>query len=172
MAPELRAELDRLLRGQKFTLDEVVAHLKTMGDAAGEDVPSRSSIHRYAQQVQKLQDRVIQSQEMANRIVEAAGPQISDGKGLQVLIQGFQSLAFDLLAKMEPGETLDPENLQFLARAIASVASAQKTDTDRALKIEQAALKKAADRVEEAVKGKGLSPEVVSQIRQTVLGVA
>jgi hypothetical protein len=169
--PELKAELDRLLREDSFTLDEVLTHLRRLAKDPAE-LPSRSAVGRYAQKFQAITERVRRSQEIADRLVAECGPQIADGKGLQVLVQGFQSLAFDLLANIGEDETLDPENLSFLARAISDVARAQKTDADRALRIRQETAKSAAAKAAEVAKARGISAETVDQIRKAVLGVA
>ncbi len=170
LAPALKAELDRLLREDRFTLDEVLAHLRQLAKDPAE-LPSRSSVGRYAQTIKALGDRMRRSQEIADRLVAECGPQIADGKGFPILVQGFQSLVFDLMANMAEGETLDPENLSFLARAISSVASAQKTDTDRALKVRQETAKQAASKAEAVGKARGVSAETIAEIRTAVLGV-
>ncbi len=171
MDPELRAELDRLLREDRFSLDEVLAHLRQLAKNPAE-LPSRSGLGRYAQQFQTLSDRMRRSQEIADRLIAECGPQISDGKGFQVLVHGFQSLAFDALANVAEGETVDWENLSFLARAISSVASATKADTDRALKVRQETAKQAAAAVDKIGKARGITADTVEEIRRAVLGVA
>jgi len=172
LAPELRAQLDRLLREDRCTLDQVVAHLRQLAPD-GEELPSRSSIGRYAQNMEAISTRMKRSREIADRLVAEAGPQAADGKGFQVLVQGFQSLAYDFLANIPEGETLDAENLSFLARAISSMASAQKTDTDRALRIRQEAAKEAAAAVEKVAKRSpgGLSRDTIEAIKAEILGI-
>ncbi len=171
MDPALRAELDRLLREDRFSLDEVLTHLRQLAKDPA-DLPSRSGVGRYAQQFKAISERVRRSQQIADRLVAECGPQIADGKGFQVLVQGFQSLAFDLLANIPEGETLDPENLSFLARAISSVASARKTDADLALRLRQDTAKTAAVAAERVGKARGISAETVNEIMHAVLGVA
>ncbi len=172
MPPALKAELDRLLR-ENFTLDQVLAHLGKLG--GDESLPSRSSIGRYAKTFEAIAERMRRSQEITDRLVEAAGPSIADGKGFQVLVQGFQSLAFDFLANVGEGQTLDAENLSFFARSLSSLAGAQKSDADRTFKIEERAAKKAREEAAvnavTAARAVGLTADKVKQIERAVLGV-
>jgi hypothetical protein len=172
LPPELKGEIDRLLRAE-VGLDDIVAHLKTLA-SPDTDLPSRSGIGRYAQQFEKISARVRRSQDITDRLVAEVGPQIADGKGLQVLAQGFQSLAFDLLAGMEEGDTLDPENLMFFAKSIGEISRALKTDADRSLAIKREALKEAAAAVKDAVGSAeaGLSEETADFVRKKILGLA
>lgn len=146
----------------------MLAHLRGL---TKDGLPSRSSIGRYAKQLEAISKRVRGAKEIADRLVAECGPQVADGKGFQVLVQAFQSLAFDFVAAVPEGETLDPENLSFLARAIGEVARAQKTDTDRTFKIQQETAKSAASRAEEVAKARGISADTVDAIRRAVLGV-
>jgi len=169
LSPELRKEIDRLLR-DRVPLDRIVAHLKTLGAEEGE-LPSRSSIGRYAQAYEKISARMRRSQEITDRLVAEVGPKVADGKGLQVLVQGFQSLAFDLLAGMDDEATLDPESLMFFAKSIGEITRALKTDADRSLALKREALKEAAGAVKQASGEAGLSDETARFIMDKVLGV-
>ncbi len=156
-----------------MTLDEVMERLGALLEFNGLTAksPSRSAVHRYAQNFSAVSERVKRSQQFAEMLASEIGPQISDGKGLQVLIQAFQSLAYDMVGQMTEDQTLDPENLMFFARSIQSVASAQKTDADRALKIEAMALQKAASRVDKIARAAGWSSETAAQVRAEILGM-
>lgn len=156
-----------------MTLDEVMERLAALLEFNGLTAksPSRSAVHRYAQNFSAVSERVKRSQQFAEMLASEIGPQISDGKGLQVLIQAFQSLAYDMVGQMTENQTLDPENLMFFARSIQSVASAQKTDADRSLKIEAMALQKAASRVDKIARAAGWSAETAATVRSEILGI-
>ncbi len=173
LPPEIRAELDRLLREDRCTLDQVVAHLRQLAPDV-QDLPSRSAIGRYAANVSAISERLKRSREIVDRLSTDLGPQIADGRGFQVLMEGFQSLAFDMLANVGEGETLDAQNLSYLAKAIGEVARANKTDTDRILKLRQEAAKEAAaavDKVAERTPA-GLTRETVEAIKAEILGIS
>ncbi|WP_439471326.1 DUF3486 family protein [Brevundimonas sp.] len=172
----IRAQLEDWLRDAiagRLTLDEVMLRFDAQfADQLGEDAPSRSAVHRHAQKFEAISARMKKSREIAEMLVAEAGPQLADGKGFQVLVQGFHSLAFDLLANVDDEKPFDPENLMFFARAIQSVASAQKTDADRALKLKLEAKKEAVAEVEKVAKQEGLSNDTLNRIRAGILGVA
>lgn len=158
----------------RLTLDEVVARLDAQWTMiAPPDVPkpSRSSLHRHAQQLEKVGERIRRSQEMTAAFAEAVGPQVADGKGVQVMIQAVQSLVYDLLGSIEDGAGVDPKAIHDLAKAAHHMAAAQKTDADRALKIEAETRKRAAAEVKEACAERGLSDEVAEFLFARVLNL-
>lgn len=156
------------------SLDEVMSRLEAMltfNGAKAAPIPSRSAVHRHAQKFEALAERMKRSQAFADAFAREVGPQVADGKGLQVLLQAFQSLAFDMIGGMNEDQALDPENLMMFAKALQAAASAQKTDADRALKIEQETRKKVASDVETVGKRLGWSAETAQQVRAQILGV-
>lgn len=173
---EIRERLEGWLReftAGRLTLDEVMTRLDgQFADQAGVELPSRSAVHRHASKFAAIAERIQRSKDIADQLVEQIGPQVADGKGLQVLAQGFQSLAFDMLANMDAEATMDPENLAFFARSIKDIASALKTDADRAMAVKRETAKAAAAAVKDAAGEKGLSAETADFIMKRVLGVA
>lgn len=168
---QVEAWLREFLAG-RLSLDAVMEKIDNQfGDQLGDEMPSRSALHRHSKKYAALAARLKESQEVTDLLVANVGPDVADGKGFQVLVQAFQSLAFNMLASMGPDDHLDPEELMQFARAIGSVASAQKTDTDRALKVRQVALKDAAAAAEKVAKSQGLSKETLAAIRAGILGV-
>jgi len=172
----IRAQLEEWLReaiAGRLSLDDVMVRFDAQfADQLGEDAPSRSSVHRHAQKFAAISERMRRSKDIADALIAEAGPSLADGKGFQVLVQGFQSLAFDMLANVEEGKTLDPENLMFFARAIQSVASAQKSDADRAIKLKAEAAKEAAEAVERvARRDGGLTRKTIDEIKSEILGI-
>ncbi|MFD3263344.1 phage protein Gp27 family protein [Phenylobacterium ferrooxidans] len=157
----------------RLQLDEVMTRLEGLlefnGATAG--APSRSAVHRYGQKFARISERIKRSQAFADAFAAEVGPQVSDGKGLQVLIQAFQSLAFDMIGKLEDEDSFDPKSLMQFAASLKDVSSALKTDADRSLKIEQEALKKAAAEVGRLGKKLGWTAETARQVRAEILGV-
>lgn len=159
-------------KGQ-LSLDDVMTRLEAQMAMAGLDpeaAPSRSSVHRYGEKFAKMAERLKRSEQFASALATEVGPQISDGQGMRVLIQAFQSLAYDFLAAQEEDTPLDAEGLMLFAKSLQAVAGAQKTDTDRALKIEQETRKNAVKDVEAAAKTRGMSGDTIDWIREAVLG--
>lgn len=172
--PEIRERLEdwlREFRDGRLQLDDVMTRLDAQFADQDVELPSRSAVHRHSQKVQVLAERVQRSRDIANQLIAQVGPDLADGKGLQVLIQGFQSLAFDMMAGLGPEETLDPENLMFLSRAIQSVTSARKTDADLHLRLKREATQEAAQAVERVAKKEGLSAATIEAFRLAITGV-
>lgn len=157
----------------RLPLDEVMTRLEALLDFndAKARAPSRSAVHRHAQKFAAIGERIKRSQSFADALAREVGPQINDGKGLQVLIQAFQSLAYDMIGNLEDEQSLDPENLMFFARSLKDVAGALKTDADRALKIEQETRKKLAAEVGTLGKKLGWTSETAKTVREEILGV-
>jgi len=158
----------------RLALDEVMTRLETLLDFNDISLqpPSRSAVHRHAQKFAAIGERIKRSQSFADALAREVGPQINDGKGLQVLIQAFQSLAYDMIGNLEEDQALDPESLMFFARSLKDVSSALKTDADRALRIEEQARKKAAQDVEKLGKTLGWSSDTAAKVRAEILGVS
>lgn len=179
LPPEVRETVEVWLKeflAGRFTLDEVMMRLDAQWVmlAPDEPMPSRSSLHRHAEKFKAVADRLKRAQELTQMFADAAGPQVADGQGLKIMISAVQSLIYDLLAKLGDDETLDPRAIHDLAKAANHMASAQKLDADRALKIEQEVRKKVAEEVKEELKGapRGISDEVAEAVYKRILGVA
>lgn len=167
--PEVRERLEdwlREFRDGRLQLDDVMTRLDAQFADQGVELPSRSAVHRHSQKVQALAERVQRSKDFADQLVAQVGPDLADGKGLQVLLHGFQSLAFDMMANLEPEQTLDPENLMFFSRAIQSMVSARKTDADLHLKIKAELNKEAAHKLEKAVTTGDLEREAMLRAKR------
>jgi len=175
LPPEIRGTLEEWLRefaAGRLALDEVMTRLDAQFGDQGVELPSRSAVHRHAEKVAALGDRLKRSREMAEALVAEAGPSIADGKGFNVMVQAFQSLVFDLLANIEPGQSLDPENLMFLARSIQSLTTARKADADLQEKLKAEARREAAADAKSAATEKGLSDDTAQFIMDKILGKA
>lgn len=91
-------------------------------------------------------------------------------------MHGLVMQAITATAEGEDGQvqavTFSPEDTMFLARSLQSLATAQKTDTDRLLKVRVEAAKDAAKAAETVGKAKGLTKETMDAIKHAVLGIA
>lgn len=177
LPPEVRSVLEEWLKaflGGDLTLDEVMSRLEGHMALVGldpADAPSRSSVHRYGQNFEAVVQRIQRSRELTDLLSEQLGPSVADGRGVQVMIQAVQSLAYDLLGAIEEGTRVDPKAIHDLAKATHHLAAAQKTDADRALKIEQETLRKAAAAAKAVGKEMGWSAETARVVRESILGV-
>lgn len=168
----LESWLAEFLAG-RMSLDEVMNRLEALlvFNGLGDDAPSRSSVGRYAQKFAKVADRLKRAQQFREVLAAEMGPQVADGQGVKVLVGAFESLCYDLLAKLEDDQPLDPKSLHDFAKAIHHAASAIKVNADRELKVEDAARKKAAAAGAKEARAMGLTEDKVRQIEKAILGV-
>ncbi len=175
---EILTEVNHLLGDDLATLDEIVAQLQGMGHER-----SRSALGRHKQQLDKVASKLRRSREMANALVKEIGPDAAEGKTGRMLVEILQSLAFDFLMKRAGDDGGDEQEdmvaLDFarIGKALKDMASAQKIDVDRELKIRQETAKKASETAEKAVKEVGrkhgfkLPKEALTAIREQVYGI-
>lgn len=169
---EIRAEVGRL-RVQGRTIDEILAHLKTM------DVDvSRSALGRHVKRMSTARERMKHSRELATALVSQFGDQ-PDNQLARLnleLMHGVVMQTIMATAEDDDGEpqpvTFSPEDARFLADALAKLASAEKTNVERTLKLKAEAAKEAAKAAGQVAKSAGLTPELVEAIESAILGVA
>lgn len=168
---EIRAEVGRL-RVQGRTIDEILDHLKAL------DVEvSRSALGRHVKGLATLRERMRQSRDMATALVSQFGDQPDNQlQRLNLeLMHGVIMQTITAAGEDEDGEarpvTFVPEDARFLADALAKLAQAEKTNTDRTLKMKAEAKKEAAVAVEKVAKAEGLSPATIELLRSEILGV-
>lgn len=170
---EIRAEVGRL-RIQGRTIDEILAHLQAM------DVDvSRSALGRHVKRLNASRERMRHSREMATALVSQFGDQ-PDNRLARLnleLMHGVVMQTITATAEDEDGDpqpvTFSPEDARFLADALAKLASAEKTNVERTLKLKQEAAKEAAAAVDRVAQtgAAGLTVDTVAAIKREILGI-
>lgn len=170
---EIREKIGELRRGG-LTYDEILQHLGCMLPAG--EVPSRSALGRHLAEFEAAAEEMRRQDAITKALVNQFGD-ASDGRMLRLNI----ALAQGVLSKIALAEDgtvtrLDPEEAMFLARAIQSLASAAKADTEREQKIRdrtlaeaKAAAAAAVDKVARTVGG--LTRETVTALKAEFLGI-
>ena len=168
LEPELRAELDRLLKEDKYTIAQVVEHLRGMGGQV-----SHSAVGRYHKNFEAVGKRMREAREVASvwaeKLVNEPESDLAGG-----VIEMLRTLSFNA-----GGELLDPEAkpdakaLFFLSMTMKNIEGAAKTRFETQLKARKVALEDAARKVGEMAKEKkaGLTPEMAEQIKREFLGM-
>ncbi len=169
---EVRELIGRLREGGR-TIDEI------MGKLAELDVDvSRSALGRHVKGLAEVGEQLRRSREIATALVSRFGEDADNRVGrLNIeLMHGLVMQAVTASAEGEDGQpqavTFTPEDTMFLARSLQSLASAQKIDTDRLLKVRVETAKEAAKAVETVGKAKGLTKDTMDAIKHAVLGIA
>jgi hypothetical protein len=168
LTKELR-ELISDLHDSGVTLDQILAKLRELGVES----ISRSALARYTIDIDKVGERMRRSRDMAEVLTKGLG-KAPESQTAQLNLELMHSALFDLLAGGEDGAglQLDAKQAMFLAGALKSLASAQKTQADFVFRLRQEIQKDAAASVEKVGKAKGLTAETVAAIRAEILGIA
>jgi hypothetical protein len=172
---ELKDAIGKLrLRGH--TIDEILAHIRTMDPDAGSEV-SRSALGRHLKTQAAVIERMKLSRDLATTLSVRFEDQ-TDDKLARVNMELLQSSIMDIVtgaAEDEDGNptpvTLDPKQASQLASALKDLATAKKTDTDRTLKMRQEIAKEAAKAVKAVAADGGVSADVAQKLWDAVMGV-
>lgn len=161
----VRDAIHRLIDGGQ-TIDEIVAHLDTLGH----DV-SRSAMGRYKQRYERIGARVREAQAAAEAIAKQVGSKPDEDISLG-LLQLAQVVAFRLAERRaDDDEADDMEELMQLCRSIKDLTAARKGNVDIEKAIRQRVAEEAAAAAGEAATAAGLTAELADEIRRKVLGV-
>ncbi|QPT08596.1 phage protein Gp27 family protein [Sphingomonas paucimobilis] len=180
--PDRPSSIDRLpaevrdliasLRRDGSTIDEIMAKLGELRV----DV-SRSALGRHVKSLSVIAARMRESRAIGEALVAQFGEE-PDNRLARANLELMHSVVMQTItaAEIDPetGEAkpvlFDPEQAMFLARSLQSLASAEKTNSDRMIKAKELATREAAKKAEGAAKAKGLSADTVDFIRKAVLG--
>lgn len=171
-APDsIRSEIERLLRADKFSLDEMLDILRRQFPDHAASIPSRSSLGRYRQSMDQLMGRMREIDAASRAMVSEFGENPDDRCGA-LLTQAVTSLATHvaLRANDEPDDVSIVE-VRDLARAARNVMDARRVSLRERQDIEQIALKRQATATEKVAKTVGLSDDQWSKLRAEFLGI-
>lgn len=171
----VRGQIDKWLANNQATIDDITAYLTEQGHEV-----SRSSVGRYAKNFEQVAMHLRQSREMAEALVQEIGPAATEGKVGRMLVEILQKLTFDILLDkaqaaddpLKEDEATTPKELHLLARTLKDMASAQKIEVERELKIRAEAVRDAADKAVSIATDAGMSAERIDEFRRSILGIA
>jgi Protein of unknown function (DUF3486) len=159
---DVREQIERLWRDGAFTLDQLLAWVN---EAAPEGEISRSGLGRYVAQYSATFEKIREAQEVAAHCVAQLGENPRGEVG---------TLLCQMLSALGGEEQVNSKELFFLSTALKNLASAEKINVDRELKLrEKLAEKKAAvaEKVEKLTRSGGLSVESSDAIRKAILEI-
>lgn len=174
LPPELRAEIDRLIRDGRYTIDQIVAHMRGMGATE----IKRTAVGDYKQKMDKSLERYREAQEVAGTWVAQLGENPQGDVG-RLCAEMLKTVAFKTLADMGNAEVgVQPGDIMVLARAIKDLESAQKTNLEFRAKLRaewkqelEEKAKSAESQIKEAQRTAGLSDSAAATMREILLGV-
>ncbi len=171
---EIRAEIGRL-RLEGVSIDDILAHLRTMQDGAF--VPSRSALGRHVKGLEAVTERIRNSRAVAEAVVKQLGD-APESQAARMNIELLHTAVMDMFTGGgEAGEAFAPDakSVMFLAKAMADLAGASKKNVDFIAAVEKRAAEKAqreaATAVERVARERGLSAETLNDIKAGIFGV-
>ncbi|MGE0256899.1 MAG: phage protein Gp27 family protein [Alphaproteobacteria bacterium] len=147
-----------------------------LADEIGLDI-GRSTAHEYQQDFERVAARLRQRREITEAVTKNLGEAAVQGKQGRLLVETLGGLIFDVLSKIENGETLSSQDFYFLSKSIKELAQSARLSQDFETKIAERVAKEAAERAvkaagEQAEKlGVRLTPEALRIIREQVYGI-
>lgn len=170
----VKAAVDELLKTGRFTLDQIIAHLRKLGsehqvpEAA---LPSRSAIGRYAQRFEKTAAKLREAREIASTWVQKLGDD-PEGSVSRLLQEMLKTVAFQQLAQMnEAEEPPEASEIMLLARSIKDLESAASQSMQRELRIRKDVIAEMAKKLSGLEKDgktgkRALDPETIKAVRE------
>lgn len=154
------------LRIDGHTIDEILAHLQALG-LPEEDMPSRSGVGRHIQSLEEIVADVRRSRQIAEAIVAR-----SDGESENRQARANIELAHRMAMKVLTGEPIDdPQDVQFIAKALDHLGRAAKSDNDLRAQIRKDIQAEMEKKLASAAGGKGFSAEAAQEARK-IMGFA
>lgn len=173
LAPAVRSHIEKRLRENRLTLDELIGDLQKHFPA--EQKPSRSAIGRYRQNFDEMSKRIREQQLMASLLVEELGENPDDKAGA-LMVQSITTLTTHAALGAQTDEETTIDDVRKLARAAKDVLAARKVSREERRAIErearEALLAEQEQRLEEQRGSDGMSEQLENRIRGILLGKA
>ena len=165
---EMREQIERLWREGCFTLDELQAWLHEQLRENPNAMPSRTALGRYLAKYRVSFQKIQEAQAIAGRCVEQLGEN-PKGEVSRLLVQLLEVLALQSLNQLQSEtEPLGSRELMFLSAAIRNLATAEKTATDREIKIRKEVLANLKAGLIAKARTGGLSRQTAAEIRAAI----
>lgn len=168
-----RSFLEKLIREDRYTLDEIIAQVRERFPAA--KVPSRSAVGRYKQNVDELAGRMRDIQAAGTALVAELGEDPNDRAG-QLLVQAVTTLATHAaLSATDTNQDISIKDVGELARAARAVLEARKMSLAERQDIARLAREQLqaeqAEKLKDVVKTGGMTAATAETIRRLILGM-
>jgi hypothetical protein len=173
LEPEVRTHIEKRLRENRLTLDELILDLQTQ--FPGEEKPSRSAIGRYRQGFNELRKKMMEQDALSRALVEELGENPDDKAGA-LMMQSVTTLMNHVTMNAQEDPELAIDDVRKLARAAKDVIAARTLSRQERVQIRRDAqaeqLKEQEARLEEMRGTDGMSTQMEDRIRGILLGKA
>jgi len=171
LSDEQRQFVERLMREDNRTLDEMLAEIKKK--FPDEKTPSRSSLGRYRQSFDEMAGRMREIQAASQALVSEFGEDVDDKAGA-LLSQAVTTLVATMAMEANSADAkISIKDAGQLARASRTVMETRTMSIKERQAIRKAYAEEAANAVTEELRGQdGMSEELENKIRGILLGKA
>lgn len=170
---DVRAHIERRLREDQLTLDELLTDIRTHFPDA-DDTPSRSALGRYKQSFGEMVGRMREQDQMARLLVSELGENPDERAGA-LMVQAVTTLTSHATFTALEADNPDIDTVRHLARAAKDVLQARKVSFDEREAIERKAreqqLREQDANLKQVASAQGLSEDQVQFWREHVLGI-
>jgi hypothetical protein len=172
LPPTVKAYIQKLLREDRLTLDNMLADIQAR--FPNEKPPSRSALGRFKLGFDELIDKARQQREMAEAFVGAFGEDASDKTGV-LLVEAISTLTYQAAMGAHEKDDVTIAEVSALARAAKATMEARTLSVKERQAIEKATrerlLQEQAAELDNAVKAQGMTEDQALFWRQKFLGV-
>lgn len=166
---EVRAKIAELRR-QNITIDQILEHLGTLGVEV-----SRSALGRHVRSLAEIGEQIRRTEAMSKFVVERFGEE-SDDRVARASMRILQSAMLELVTEERFDEEGKPVHLtakeaKELSLALQRLVNAERTETERELKLRAAFKKEAAEKLDGAARTGEIDPDAVERAKR-ILGFA
>ncbi len=173
LPPEQRAFIEKLLREDRLTLDEMLVEIRAAFPQASP--PSRSTLGRYSKQFDVLAGRLRDIQAASKVLVSELGEDATE-RGGQLLVEAITTLATDAALRANDEDAAPSiKEVAELARGARAVLQARTASLKERQAIEKAAIERMRSEQQKKL-GKlerdgAITPEVLARIREEIYGL-
>lgn len=173
LPPEVRTFIEKLLREDRLTLNEMIDAVREQFPEA--DSPSRSSLHRYQAHFDEMAGRMREIQAASAAMIDELGEGVGDRAGA-LLAQAVTTLATHAaLGAQSADKDLPIKDVAALARAAKAAMEARTMSLRERQAIEKAAqerlLREQTKKLEQMGKKGTLTADTLAAIRRDVYGI-
>ncbi len=166
---EIKAAIGQLRRSG-HTIDEILAHLRSLGV---QDIGRSSLGEHIKKQIDEIGAEMRRERALAEALVSGLGD-ITDDKLARLNVELAQGAVMKLqIALRERGSNLDAAEIELMSRAMRNVSAAAKIDFDRSEKIEARAAAKAkreaAETAAASMARRGVTKDTIKLVKAEIL---
>ncbi|CAD5107224.1 phage protein Gp27 family protein [Zestomonas carbonaria] len=165
LEPAVRLHIERRLRENRLTLDELIADLQERFPA--EQKPSRSAIGRYKVSFDEMAKRLREQQAMASLLVEELGENPDDRAGA-LMVQSITTLTTHAAMGAQVDEETTVDDVRKLARAAKDVLQARKVSREERSAIEREARERLLEEQKAALAAMPIKSGVTEETKQAI----